>query len=323
VIFDARDLARGWLAVALASAGDKENPALSKTVHIESHTGGVRLVATDSYMLLTAWVTDHEHADTEAPGWDEVPISTGTAMDPHGRAKGFLKHALKLAGEGEKTGAEPINITLRLNVLGNAAPGQLVGLEAHSVIMEMPDVERLTLQSYDGPWPAWRSVLGGFRGADTGRVAVSPEIFGRLCKVHQWHDFAVLALRLGGEIGAAHVDVQHSRPHVEGIVMPCRWDFDRMEPRPEPTDDGDDADATSGDGRLIDQAARLIVASQLGSTSMLQRKLRVGYARAARLMDELEARGVVGPADGTKARAVLATADDLEHLLADEGLTDA
>jgi S-DNA-T family DNA segregation ATPase FtsK/SpoIIIE len=67
-----------------------------------------------------------------------------------------------------------------------------------------------------------------------------------------------------------------------------------------------------GEDDLLDEAKRLVVMTQSGSTSMLQRRLRVGYTRAARLMDMLEAAGVVGPFEGSKAREVYLTREELE-----------
>jgi hypothetical protein len=192
ITLDAGMLARGWLSVATAASTKadeaKHRPQLHRTVQIAQHTHGLRLAATDSYMILTAWVPEKDYELDEEPGLDEVPYATAVAIDEYGRGASLLAHLLSLSQSDDHKGLE-VNVQLNVPWQPDEIEGadrQLDGFEALAVTVEHPDSERVQLGVHEGAYPHWQHILTRRTGRG-GQVALSQWMMGRLAKAARPH----------------------------------------------------------------------------------------------------------------------------------------
>lgn len=234
--YDGNTLARAWLSVAQASGHKDDIPELAKTVHLEQYPDGLRLVATDRYMLLTSWVPADDDPGAEAPGLDVIPDRTVIACDDHGRAKSLMGYVLSLTKDED---ALPLPLEVIYDVrldIDDAESPHLEGMDPTYVVLDVPDTERVYLPVIEASFPNWRKLVDGFEPIATDAVAINPELLGRLGKVQKWTGTAPLVWRWGGPERAAAIEYGGAQPEVSGLVMPMRWVLPG-EPDPEAEDD--------------------------------------------------------------------------------------
>lgn len=337
VDFNAWGLAKGWNSVALAQSTDKDRPTLYRTTLIEQFADGIRLVATDSYLLLKAWIPDIDNQGAPEPAQEVEPEQSMVCMDRDRRIGGLMTYVMKSTADD---GAETRH-TMSM-VLGTMRPDtqiQLGGMAQASVSFHFGSDydERIECPIFDGAFPSWKGLWYAHQSADTMLVTFAANSFQRLGKLSQLWDKASIRFLLGGTIGVAKFYVDAPDVNVEGLAMPIT-DPTAIPPSEEgvhstfgdeleaflsdiqagetphnlnPDDEDDGLDIPGHQRAQLLRAARICVDYDYADEDLLVQQLDITPQRANELLDQLLTAGVLEALDASGKLVTVPTAAEV------------
>lgn len=311
--YNAWEFSRGWASVALAQSNDAARPALYRTTLIEEYPTGVRLVSTDSYLLLKAWVADADNYGAPEPLAEELPDRVAICTDRDQRVLAMMKYAQQLTrGDGADT---PTLITFEIGDLSGVG-NTLEGMNRSSVKFRLSESydERIESPLFEGVFPNWRPLWLGHRWKPTQIIGLGADAIGRLGKLSSLWGKASIEFELGGSIGVAKLKINAPDVIVSGLIMPVT--LTREVPASEEVEDqqlGDALDSffaevlrteKGGDGAIdpIVAAARdhqlrlvaeFVFKNRGGDIPGIAAYLSIDNDRAQEILTELTTRGIL------------------------------
>lgn len=218
--FNAWDLSRSWASVALAQGNDDARPVLYRTTLIEIFDEGIRLVSTDTYVLLKSWIANTDHPDAAEPLMEEVPRDVAICRDLDHRVLALMKYVQKITKEdGTDT---PVTMEFAVGESSDAG-NTLEGMAASTVhlrIVQNYD-ESIETPVFEGTFPNWRPLWAAHEWAPASTLGFGADGILRLGALSKLWDKSVIRFELGGNVGVARIIVEGpSYVNVTGLVMP-------------------------------------------------------------------------------------------------------
>jgi hypothetical protein len=330
VRFNAWSLSRAWVSVALAQSANDARPALYRSTLIEMFDDGIRLVSTDGYVLLKAWVADIDADADSEPGIDVLPDDVAICSDRDHRVLGLMKYIQSITkADGSDS---PVEVEMGLGTeAANGNQSTLEGMAQSTVFFHLTEQydERIESPIFEGVFPNWRPLWANHRWQPTSVIGFGANGILRLGRLSALWDKAAIEFELGGTVGVAKIKIIAPDVFVSGLVMPVTTP-DRDDDTPVEHDemadalddfisdvlrsevpDGDDTGVNIAVEAQLQRCLEHVVEVGYANVRLLAASMNITDERAAEIIESFVADGYLAEPDESGNHETLLTAADL------------